>query len=109
MLVRTYWCISKEFDARRSKPLLLLQKETQNCLKGICGIMIVRYLFLKELSVGNLYDTEQLISQAEQQGNRMIQIPALLIGALLSLRSRAHLKLSFRRKGGAANRNGTTI
>ncbi len=83
----------KEFDARSSKALSFLQEGEASALKGSVGLLkCVRYLFEKSFSVGNLYDTEQLISQAEQQGNRMIQVPALLIGALLSLRSRAYPK-----------------
>ena len=83
----------KEFDARSSKALSFLQEGEAGGLKGSVGLLkCVRYLFEKSFSVGNLYDTEQLISQAEQQGNRMIQVPALLIGALLSLRSRAYPK-----------------
>ncbi len=83
----------KDFDARSSKALSLLHEGEAGGLKGSVGLLkCVRYLFEKSFSVGNLYDTEQLISQAEQQGNRMIQIPALLIGALLSLRSRAYPK-----------------
>ena len=83
----------KEFDARSSKALSFLQEGEAGGLKGSVGLLkCVRYLFEKSFSVGNLYDTEQLISQAEQQGNRMVQVPALLIGALLSLRSRAYPK-----------------
>ena len=83
----------KEFDARSSKALSFLQEGEAGGLKGSVGLLkCVRYLFEKSFSVGNLYDTEQLISQSEQQGNRMIQVPALLIGALLSLRSRAYPK-----------------
>ena len=83
----------KEFDARSSKALSFLQKGEASALKGSVGLLkCVRYLFEKSFSVGNLYDTEQLISQAESHGNRMIQVPALLIGALLSLRSRAYPK-----------------
>ena len=83
----------KDFDARGSKALSFLQEGEASALKGSVGLLkCVRYLFEKSFSVGNLYDTEQLVSQAEQQGNRMIQVPALLIGALLSLRSRAYPK-----------------
>lgn len=83
----------KDFDARSSKALSSLQEGEASALKGSVGLLkCVRYLFEKSFSVGNLYDAEQLISQAEQQGNRMIQVPALLIGALLSLRSRAYPK-----------------
>ena len=83
----------KEFDARSSKVLSFLQEGEASALKGSVGLLkCVRYLFEKSFSVGNLYDTEQLISQAESHGNRMIQVPALLIGALLSLRSRAYPK-----------------
>ena len=83
----------KDFDARSSKALSFLQEGEASALKGSVGLLkCVRYLFEKSFSVGNLYDTEQLVSQAEQQGNRMIQVPALLIGALLSLRSRAYPK-----------------
>ena len=83
----------KDFDARSSKALSFLHEGEAGGLKGFVGLLkCVRYLFEKSFSVGNLYDTEQLISQAEQQGNRMIQVPALLIGALLSLRSRAYPK-----------------
>ena len=83
----------KEFDARSSKALSFLQEGEASALKGSVGLLkCVRYLFEKSFSVGNLYDTEQLISQAESHGNRMIQVPALLIGALLSLRSRAYPK-----------------
>lgn len=83
----------KDFDARSSKALSFLQEGETSALKGSVGLLkCVRYLFEKSFSVGNLYDTEQLISQAEQQGNRMIQVPALLMGALLSLRSRAYPK-----------------
>ena len=83
----------KDFDARSSKALSFLHESEAGGLKGSVGLLkCVRYLFEKSFSVGNLYDTEQLISQAEQQGNRMIQVPALLIGALLSLRSRAYPK-----------------
>ena len=83
----------KDFDARSSKALSFLHEGEAGGLKGSVGLLkCVRYLFEKSFSVGNLYDTEQLISQAEQQGNRMIQVPALLIGALLSLRSRAYPK-----------------
>lgn len=83
----------KDFDARSSKALSFLQEGEASVLKGSVGLLkCVRYLFEKSFSVGNLYDTEQLISQAESHGNRMIQVPALLIGALLSLRSRAYPK-----------------
>ena len=83
----------KDFDARSSKALSFLQEGEVSALKGSVGLLkCVRYLFEKSFSVGNLYDTEQLISQAESHGNRMIQVPALLIGALLSLRSRAYPK-----------------
>lgn len=83
----------KDFDARSSKALSFLQGGEASALKGSVGLLkCVRYLFEKSFSVGNLYDTEQLISQAESHGNRMIQVPALLIGALLSLRSRAYPK-----------------
>ena len=83
----------KEFDARSSKALSFLQEGEASALKESVGLLkCVRYLFEKSFSVGNLYDTEQLISQAESHGNRMIQVPALLIGALLSLRSRAYPK-----------------
>lgn len=83
----------KEFDARSSKALSFLQEGEASALKGSVGLLkCVRYLFEKSSSVGDLYDTEQLISQAELQGNRMIQVPTLLIGALLSLRSRAYPK-----------------
>lgn len=83
----------KEFDARSSKALSFLQEGEASALKGSVGLLkCVRYLFEKSFSVGNLYDTEQLISQAESHGNRMIQVPALLMGALLSLRSRAYPK-----------------
>ena len=83
----------KDFDARSSKALSFLQGGEASALKGSVGLLkCVRYLFEKSFSVGNLYDTEQLISQAESYGNRMIQVPALLIGALLSLRSRAYPK-----------------
>ena len=83
----------KDFDIRSSKALSFLHEGEAGGLKGSVGLLkCVRYLFEKSFSVGNLYDTEQLISQAEQQGNRMIQVPALLIGALLSLRSRAYPK-----------------
>ena len=83
----------KDFDARSSKALSFLQEGEAGGLKGSVGLLkCVRYLFEKSSSVGDLYDTEQLISQAELQGNRMIQVPALLIGALLSLRSRAYPK-----------------
>ena len=83
----------KEFDARSSKALSFLQEGEASALKGSVGLLkCVRYLFEKSFSVGNLYDTEQLISQAESYGNRMIQVPALLMGALLSLRSRAYPK-----------------
>ena len=83
----------KEFDARTSGSLSFLQEGEASALKGSVGLLkCVRYLFEKSFSVGNLYDTEQLISQAESHGNRMIQVPALLIGALLSLRSRAYPK-----------------
>lgn len=83
----------KEFDARSSKALSFLQEGEASSLKGSVGLLkCVRYLFEKSFSVGNLYDTEQLISQAESHGNRMIQVPALLMGALLSLRSRAYPK-----------------
>ena len=83
----------KDFDARSSKALSFLQEGEASALKGSVGLLkCVRYLFEKSFSVGNLYDTEQLISQAESHGNRMIQVPALLIGALLSLRSRAYPK-----------------
>lgn len=83
----------KDFDARSSKAFSFLQEGEASALKGSVGLLkCVRYLFEKSFSVGNLYDTEQLISQAESHGNRMIQVPALLIGALLSLRSRAYPK-----------------
>ena len=83
----------KDFDARSSKALSFLQEGEASALKGSVGLLkCVRYLFEKSFSVGNLYDTEQLISQAESHGNRMIQVPALLMGALLSLRSRAYPK-----------------
>lgn len=83
----------KDFDARSSKALSFLQEGEASALKGSVGLLkCVCYLFEKSFSVGNLYDTEQLISQAESHGNRMIQVPALLIGALLSLRSRAYPK-----------------
>ena len=83
----------KDFDARSSKALSFLQEGEAGGLKGSVGLLkCVRHLFEKSSSVGDLYDTEQLISQAERQGNRMIQVPALLIGALLSLRSRAYPK-----------------
>lgn len=83
----------KDFDARSSKALSFLQEGEAGGLKGSVGLLkCVRYLFEKSFSVGNLYDTEQLISQAESHGNRMIQVPALLMGALLSLRSRAYPK-----------------
>lgn len=83
----------KDFDARSSKAFSFLQEGEASVLKGSVGLLkCVRYLFEKSFSVGNLYDTEQLISQAESHGNRMIQVPALLIGALLSLRSRAYPK-----------------
>ena len=83
----------KEFDARSSKALSFLQEGEASALKGSVGLLkCVRYLFEKSFSVGNLYDTEQLINQAESHGNRMIQVPALLMGALLSLRSRAYPK-----------------
>lgn len=83
----------KDFDARSSKALSFLQEGEASALKGSVGLLkCVRYLFEKSFSVGNLYDTEQLISQAESYGNRMIQVPALLMGALLSLRSRAYPK-----------------
>ena len=83
----------KEFDARTSDSLSFLQEGEAGGIKGSVGLLkCVRYLFEKSSSVGDLYDTEQLISQAELQGNRMIQVPALLIGALLSLRSRAYPK-----------------
>ncbi len=83
----------KEFDTRTSGALSFLQEGEVGGLKGSVGLLkCVRYLFEKSSSVGDLYDTEQLISQAELQGNRMIQVPALLIGALLSLRSRAYPK-----------------
>lgn len=83
----------KEFDTRTSGALSFLQEGEAGGVKGSVGLLkCVRYLFEKSSSVGDLYDTEQLISQAELQGNRMIQVPALLIGALLSLRSRAYPK-----------------
>ena len=83
----------KDFDVRSSKALSFLQEGEASALKGSVGLLkCVRYLFEKSFSVGNLYDTEQLISQAESHGNRMIQVPALLMGALLSLRSRAYPK-----------------
>ena len=83
----------KEFDTHTSGLLSFLQEGEAGGLKGSVGLLkCVRYLFEKSSSVGDLYDTEQLISQAELQGNRMIQVPALLIGALLSLRSRAYPK-----------------
>ncbi len=83
----------KEFDTRASGAISFLQESEARGLKGSVGLLkCVRYLFEKSSSVGDLYDTEQLISQAELQGNRMIQVPALLIGALLSLRSRAYPK-----------------
>ena len=83
----------KEFDTRTSGSLSFLQEGEAGGVKGSVGLLkCVRYLFEKGSSVGDLYDTEQLISQAELQGNRMIQVPALLIGALLSLRSRAYPK-----------------
>lgn len=83
----------KEFDTRASGAISFLQEGEARGLKGSVGLLkCVRYLFEKSSSVGDLYDTEQLISQAELQGNRMIQVPALLIGALLSLRSRAYPK-----------------
>ena len=83
----------KDFDACSSKALSFLQGGEASALKGSVGLLkCVRYLFEKSFSVGNLYDTEQLISQAESYGNRMIQVPALLMGALLSLRSRAYPK-----------------
>ena len=83
----------KDFDTRSSKAFSFLQEGEASALKGSVGLLkCVRYLFEKSFSVGNLYDTEQLISQAESHGNRMIQVPALLIGALLSLRSRAYPK-----------------
>ena len=83
----------KEFDARTLGSLSFLQEGEAGGVKGSVGLLkCVRYLFEKSSSVGDLYDTEQLISQAELQGNRMIQVPALLIGALLSLRSRAYPK-----------------
>lgn len=83
----------REFDTRTSGALSFLQEGEAGGLKGSVGLLkCVRYLFEKSSSVGDLYDTEQLISQAELQGNRMIQVPALLIGALLSLRSRAYPK-----------------
>lgn len=83
----------KEFDTRTSDSLSFLQESEAGGVKVSVGLLkCVRYLFEKSSSVGDLYDTEQLISQAELQGNRMIQVPALLIGALLSLRSRAYPK-----------------
>ena len=83
----------KEFDTRTSGSLSFLQEGEAGGLKGSVGLLkCIRYLFEKSSSVGDLYDTEQLISQAELQGNRMIQVPALLIGALLSLRNRAYPK-----------------
>ena len=83
----------KEFDTRASGAISFLQEGEARGLKGSVGLLkCVRYLFEKSSSVGDLYDTEQLISQAELQSNRMIQVPALLIGALLSLRSRAYPK-----------------
>lgn len=83
----------KEFDTRASGAISFLQEGEARGLKGSVGLLkCVRYLFEKSSSVGDLYDTEQLISQAELQGNRMIQVPALLIGALLSLKSRAYPK-----------------
>ena len=83
----------KEFDARTSGSLSFLQEGEAGGLKESVGLLkCVRYLFEKSFSVGNLYDTEQLINQAESHGNRMIQVPALLMGALLSLRSRAYPK-----------------
>ena len=83
----------KEFDSRSLSALSFLQEGEAGALKGSVGLLkCARYLFEKSSSVGNLYDTEQLISQSELQGNRMIQVPALLIGALLSLRSRAYPK-----------------
>ena len=83
----------KEFDTRASGAISFLQESEARGLKVSVGLLkCVRYLFEKSSSVGDLYDTEQLISQAELQGNRMIQVPALLIGALLSLRSRAYPK-----------------
>ena len=83
----------KDFDARTSGSLSFLQEGEAGGLKESVGLLkCVRYLFEKSFSVGNLYDTEQLINQAESHGNRMIQVPALLMGALLSLRSRAYPK-----------------
>ena len=83
----------KEFDTCTSDSLSFLQEGEAGGVKGSVGLLkCVRYIFEKRSSVGDLYDTEQLISQAELQGNRMIQVPALLIGALLSLRSRAYPK-----------------
>ena len=93
MLYALLGVYQKDFDARGSKALSFLQEGEASALKGSVGLLkCVRYLFEKSFSVGNLYDTEQLISQAESHGNRMIQVPALLIGALLSLRSRAYPK-----------------
>ena len=84
---------TKDLSVRSLKALAFLQEGEANALKGSAGLLkCARYLFEKSSSVGNLYDTEQFISQSEMQGNRMIQVPALLIGALLSLKNRAYPK-----------------
>lgn len=83
----------KNLDARSLRAITFLQESEAGSLKGVAGLLkCAQHLFEKSASVGNLYETEQLISQSEQQGNRLIQIPALLIASLLSLRSRAYPK-----------------
>ena len=83
----------KDLDARSIKAISFLQESEAGSLKGAASLLkCAQHLFEKNTSVGNLYETEQLISQSEQQGNRLIQVPALLIAALLSLKNRAYPK-----------------
>ncbi len=63
-------CISKGVRCTQLQSASPFLQGRQN-YKGSVGLLkCVRYLFEKSFSVGNLRDTEQLISQAEQQGNR---------------------------------------
>ncbi len=89
----------------RASGVSFLQEGGQR-LKGSVRTKCVRYLFEKKLFWETTYDTEQLINKQNCRSNRMIQVPALLIGALLSLQKQSisQRKRNSRRKSGAASR-----
>lgn len=82
-----------DLDDQTKSAIAFLRDSKVSLLRcSVSLISCMQYLFEQNASVNYLYETERLISESEIQGNKVLQVAALFIASLLSLKNRAFPK-----------------